>query len=258
MTEPASDEILLAFLNADPADMRRMLETKPTLLSEASAARLDEIAEAQDAEEAKAVIEAHAGLIRGCLGEGVETVFDALEQMRRRYAEVGDPDTLRRTLERISELEGNPEGAAELVTLCDEVLPRVNREAAADFWAALQGTRANALQSLGQLAGDPGVLSEAVSGYEAALEFFTREANPTQWATTQQNRASALQSLGQLAGDPGVLSQAVSGYDAALEVRTREASPADWAMTQMNRANALARLGELAGDPGVLAEAVSG
>ncbi len=253
------------FLAAPPAEMRRLLEQPNTpLLQPMAAAAIRGVAQRAAADgnsEMAGFFHALADLLKRWRENGVAAAFAQFEDGISRP---DIPQAARPLLAELQGLQDDPRSehdAGQLrrqVALCEQVLRLVPQSVDAGFWAAIQGTRANALQSLGALAGDAALLRQAVDGYDQALTVRTRTAMPADWATTHNNRASALARLGELAGDAAVLRQAVDGYEQALTVYTRDAMPAEWAATHNNRAAALQSLGRLAGDAEVLRRAVDG
>ena len=281
----------------DLEEKRRILETEPALLSEASAVQIDGRATRQPTPDLQAYVAAHATLIRQALAEGFAQAWAAFEadsnvraRMRHalterlvavlnlktweeiRAALEADPelisDTALQMLEDIRDAHDHPKDNIH-VQKHIELFKRAREigidAAFADRHAVPGGPRhgigaplACLLAEISELADDSLRAADVVALCDRALPLLRRPAQDPLWAALQNMRADALASVGALAGDPGILQAAVAGFNAALDVFAREADAAAWGETQAQRAGALSRLGELAGDPDLLREALAG
>jgi CHAT domain-containing protein/tetratricopeptide (TPR) repeat protein len=252
-------DLVKAWLSAPLAEKRRLLETDGVSLLdpsvEATLRAAASSAAARGAKDAELSFCAHAELLAACRAEGVASSF---ARMRGQSLEGASSQRLNRWLEELQSLtieaehQPSPKIFRHQIELCDLLLREVTREVAPAHWAALQGTKGNALQSLGELSGDATTLRRSEVALREALKEFTRERAPMEWARTHNSLGNVLATLGELTGDAAMLRRAEAACREALEEFTRKRAPLEWAATQNTLGNALTKLGDLTGDPATL------
>lgn len=249
MSDDLEDALLRALNTRSWEETRALLGARPELHGPAAIGILAALRDAEMDRARRAYLEEHLALFRRCAERGTFEAFAERDapQLGSGGGNAATEADLAPTLAAIELLQEDPARSGEMAELCERALLLAPRSADPHLWAALQGTRADALQARGASTADHADLHAAVAGYDAALEVLTRQDRPLDWATVLQNRASALARLGSLAGSPTILRASVAAYEAALEVFVAAGLEVDATAIRTNLAAALDRLGSMKG-----------